>query len=139
MTFIDYKSGIVYENDTHTYWKTLLEVFDAYIDHPESKFEGNLGQLRRKHLIIDKYSIIYIGKETNELEESEVVGFDLDNYTHYINWKEMFAKLNEADARKVGLPRRTFYDLKKKFEEGDTFSIRKKTIRKLREFFVYRF
>ncbi|MGC1709710.1 MAG: hypothetical protein WA799_07915 [Nitrosotalea sp.] len=41
--------------------------------------------MTRKHLLIDKSSISYIGKESNELEESQIIGVDDDNYTRYDN------------------------------------------------------
>jgi hypothetical protein len=40
-----------------------------YIDHPESKSEGDAGLLRRCHIQVDEDSIHYIGKESNQLEE----------------------------------------------------------------------
>lgn len=47
------------------------------------------------------------------------------------------AECHNIDARKVGLSRSTFYDLKKKFAEGKAFTVSKKTIRKLRDFLLY--
>src|SRR3989344_2085181 len=42
--FVDYKSGKVLQG--RHYWKTLGDVFWEYINHPESKYEGDVGILR---------------------------------------------------------------------------------------------
>jgi hypothetical protein len=49
----------------------------------ESKFENGqrCGTMRRRHLVAD--SILYIGKEANELEESEILGVDDETYEEY--------------------------------------------------------
>ena len=83
MPFTDYKSGKQYSENPEDYWTPLSEMFDTYRKHRESKFEGNTGQLTRSHITFDKYSIHYIGKETNELDESAATGVDIDYYTDY--------------------------------------------------------
>lgn len=40
------------------------------------------GKMRRRNLIVDK--IIHIGKETNELEETEILGVNSDSYVKWI-------------------------------------------------------
>lgn len=56
---------------------------EEYTDHPESKFENGdrCGTMRRRHLLAD--SIRYIGKESNELEETEALGVDDESYVEY--------------------------------------------------------
>lgn len=81
--FVDTKSGRLYEENTELYWKTLKRTVEEYIDHPESKFENGerCGTMHRRHLAVD--SIRYIGKEANELEESEILGTDDESYVEY--------------------------------------------------------
>lgn len=83
LNFIDYKTGKEYPNetslDTKEYWKPMSEVFSDYIEHNDAKFDGDLGQMNLKHLEIDKNSIHYIGKESNELERSESLGVFPEN------------------------------------------------------------
>jgi len=55
MPFIDYKTGTMYSEETEFYWKPLSEVFEDYIDHPEAKFDGDAGLLRRKDLQFDRF------------------------------------------------------------------------------------
>jgi len=81
--FVDAKSGKHYKVATELYWKTLKNTVEEYIDHPESKFENGqrCGTMRRRHLCA--HSICYIGKESNELEETEVLGLDDETYVEY--------------------------------------------------------
>ena len=83
--FIDANSGKLYEENTEVYWKTLKKTVEEYIDHPESKFENgqHCGTMRRRHLGVD--SILYIGKEPNELEETQILGTDEEAYVEYRN------------------------------------------------------
>jgi len=81
--FIDAKNGRLHEENTELYWKTLDRTIEEYIDHPESKFQNGKrsGTMRRRHLYAQ--SICYIGKESNELEEAEVLGVDDETYVQY--------------------------------------------------------
>ncbi len=56
---------------------------EDYIDHPEGKFKNGTktGKMRRRHLFVNK--IVHIGKEANELEETEVLGVNEDSYVEY--------------------------------------------------------
>jgi len=82
--FIDANSGKLYDEASELYWKKLDNTVDEYIDHPESKFEngGSTGKMRRRHVRLK--SVIYIGKEANELEETQTIGLDEDAYVHYV-------------------------------------------------------
>jgi len=72
MKFVDYKTGQVYPNkdfiDTEEFWKPLSEVIRDYVEHKESKSDGNIGELKRKHLLINKFSIRYIGRNQTNLK-----------------------------------------------------------------------
>jgi len=83
-TFTDARTGKLYNDATEVYWKRLDRAIVEYVDHPESKFENGdrSGTMRRRHLNVN--SICYIGKEANELEETEVLGLDEDTYVEYL-------------------------------------------------------
>lgn len=83
--FIDVKSGRRYRNSTEMYWKKLDTTIEEYIDHPESKFENGdkTGNMKRRHLFVDETGIRFIGKESNELEETEILGVWEDSYVEY--------------------------------------------------------
>lgn len=81
--FVDAKSGKHYMEYSESYWKKLDKTIEEYIEHPESKFENGhrCGTMRRRHITVD--SIVYIGKEANELEEREILGLDNETYVEY--------------------------------------------------------
>lgn len=117
MPFIDYKTGDSYPNDrsmdTQYYWKPLSRLLEDYMDHPESKLDGDTGLLERKHITIDESSIHYIGKETNELDTKQTIGVDDECYTIYENTEainnninERILNMSEAEAQKLGIGRR---------------------------------
>ena len=86
-SFIDARTGRLYKGEkAQLYWETLDKTVENYIDHPESKFENgeSTGKMRRRHIHLkSRKSIVYIGKEHNELEETETLGLDEDTYVHY--------------------------------------------------------
>ena len=63
------------------YWKPMDIIFEEYLDHPESKFDGDAGILQRKHIHVNQ--IRYISKESNRLEEMDVIGVGKDGYEVY--------------------------------------------------------
>jgi len=52
MKFVDYKTGKIYPNknfiNTEEFWKPLSEVIRDYVEHKESKSDGDIGELKRK-------------------------------------------------------------------------------------------
>ena len=63
--FIDYKTSKEYKDNTKFYWKPLSEFLFAYFEHNDNKYEGTLGELKRRHIEIG--GIEHIGKESNNL------------------------------------------------------------------------
>ena len=96
-----------------------------------SKFDGNIGVLQRKHLQIS--NVITIGKESNNLEDSEVIGVDEKSYVLYQNQKidkEIILNMSVKDAKQLGIAKNQLYRLKKSVRNG-TFKPSKKTISRL--------
>jgi hypothetical protein len=125
MPFTDYKTGKTYsdeqEQDTRSYWKPLSKVIKDYIDHPESKSGDDIGQLKRLHIIANKTSISYIGKESNDLDDNQIIGVDDDSYTEYKNINAYILKLlstKPKDAQKLGVTRRQYYRIIKKYRDN---------------------
>ena len=77
----DYKTGKEYSENTQFYWKPFSEFLFGYMDHNDNKYDGEIGELRRKQIIIN--DIEHIGKESNNLEESEVIGVSDNDYVIY--------------------------------------------------------
>ena len=142
MPFIDYKTGKSYPNrenllESHFYWKRQSEILEKYVEHNDEKSEGTTGRLSRKHIAIGKSSVRYIGKEANELEESETIGVSDKNYSEYVDRQgklvEIIDNLTLDTAQRIGIAKRTFFDLKKKASSSVTINLKGKTLRKLRQ------
>jgi hypothetical protein len=131
--FIDYKTGTEYMNLidegqlwTTEYWKPLRLVVKDYMEHAESKFNPDKqakGKLPRRHVVIDDDSIRYIGKETNDLGESETIGVNEENYTEYIDdgkieWKEVLDSLTPDKAAMAGISPRNLRYLKQRINRA---------------------
>jgi hypothetical protein len=82
--FVDANSGRFYNKYPQMYWKKLDHTIRDYISHPESKFENghNTGKMRRHHVTVE--SITHIGKESNELEKTEILGLNEKSYVEYV-------------------------------------------------------
>lgn len=113
----------------------LNEVFSGYISHNDSKSEGEIGLLRKRHLRINSDSIHCIGKESNELEKSEFLGVFKENTLEYVNFQKRLRKIIEKLTLKIslelGIPRRTYFDWKKKIKEGKQIKLKKKISKKI--------
>ena len=65
--------------------------------------------------------MIYEGKESNELDESQIIGVHGANYTTYEDPAHAINKilaLKEEDAPKMGISARTLYYWKTQIREG---------------------
>lgn len=127
--FIDYKSGKIMSG--LQYWKDLSDIFWDYLNHRESKFDGDLGVLQRKHLVVSGVEII--GKESNELEESEVFGLDDESYLkyeHQVIDTNKILQITIKKAKEHGFSENQILRIKKSIRLGN-FNPRKKTIKKL--------
>ncbi len=120
--FIEYHAGEWMKGIQ--YWKSMEEVFWDYYTHPESKFDGDIGILKRKHLQVG--SIIHIGKESNKLEESDVLGVGKNGYERYdtsivmdlTNLKDLIMNLNPRVSEQYGIPKHVLYSLQDKIKRG---------------------
>jgi hypothetical protein len=90
------------------------------MDHNDGKYDGDIGELRRKQIVIN--DIEHIGKESNNLEESEVLGVSDDDYVIYDSRTEQkiagaIRNMTTKDARRIRLSKRQLFRLKKKIKE----------------------
>ena len=113
------------------YWKPLSDVFLDYIDHPEAKFEGDVGVLQRRHL--KPKECVYIGKEANKVEMQELESNRIETYRDIKKLREFILNSTPAEAREIGIKyRSTLKKLKDKVKEGD-FKLNTKEMRKILE------
>lgn len=140
MEFIDLRTGKLYPHesslDTKHYWKTLEAVLEEFIEHKEAKSEDGTGLLKRRHLLVDKSLVKYIGKETNELEISNVLGMikPIEYNNEQEDLKRIVNQLTEEKAKQIGISRRMYYYLKKKVSNNESIKLKDKTVAKLINF-----
>ena len=108
--FIDYRSKDRLQGTE--YWQSMDDVLFDYMNHPESKFEGDKGVLTRKHVKVRR--IVYIGKESDKLDETSVLGVGEDGYLVYNDRKwqrEQIRKdphsVSYREAEEMGISRST--------------------------------
>lgn len=141
--FIDYNSGKVMKGIE--YWKSFDYMFWKYKNHLEDKFDGDIGLLDRKQILIDK--IVYLGKESNKIEESQVLGVNKKSYVKYINkvvninypdinkYKLLIFKLTPKLTIPYGINKRQLTRMRKKVKENKPLRLTKKIKIKL-EFLI---
>ncbi|WP_135605546.1 hypothetical protein [Methanococcoides sp. NM1] len=116
------------------YFKPLSRTIKQYVEHLEHKFDGEIGVLERKHVHAD--SVIYIGKEANNIDEQEL---DVKQAQEFIDVEEIKRKILEMpqkEAEKLGLSRSTFQDIKRRIREGKRINWKTPAVRRLMVMFV---
>ena len=93
-----------------------------YIEYKESKLDGDLRVLERKDVWIS--DVVHIGKESNGLEESEILGLDEESYVEYFDVESMERKFRELapkilelkpkDVKEFGISKQTLWNVKHK-------------------------
>ncbi len=104
--FIDYKTGKRMKGEE--YWKQMDDLFLDFINKKEFKFEGDIGELKRKRIIVTK--VIPIGKEAKNLEFTGT----LDNPDYLIyesqeQLREKLLKLTAKEIKKIGISKTTWF------------------------------
>lgn len=127
--FLDYKTGEILEGIE--YWKPLSDTLWEYVNHGESKFDGEIGTLERRKINVDR--VIHVGKETINLEN---VGTTLDppEYTVYQNEKKLKKRIlaiTSKEARIIGIDRRRLWEIKKRISQNRPLKLYRKTCAKL--------
>lgn len=127
--FIDYETGEI-KQGSH-YFKPLSKTIMQYVDHQESKFDGEIGILEREHVYAN--GVIYIGKEANNIEEQVL---DVDKIHVFVNKEEIMQMIlaipqKEAEAR--GISRSVFQGIKRRIRESGDVNLDTPGVRRLIE------
>ena len=136
MPFSDYNSSTKYPNDRDSlepqfYWKPLSETFSQYCNHPESKSSGEIGRLKRLKVRISKSSIRYIGKESHNLEESNVMGVNQEPYSQYLDIAEKILSIRPKDSWKIGISRSNLLAIQKRIRQNHFVNLHSSTLHKI--------
>ena len=134
--FTDYKTGKEYNDNTKFYWKPFSEFLFGYINHNDNKYNGSIGELRRKQIVIN--DIEHIGKESNNLEEKEVIGVSDNEYVVYnsiLGRKiiDIVRNMSNKEAKRVGIARTELFYLKKKINNAKEIRLKTKTLNNLKK------
>lgn len=112
--FIDYETGDI-KQGSH-YFKQLNRTIIEYANHAESKFDGEIGVLERKYIHAD--SVIYIGKEANNIDEQALDVKKAQLFYDEEKIKQDILNLPQKIAEKWGVDRKTFQTTKKAIKES---------------------
>ncbi|MEM3313661.1 MAG: hypothetical protein QXT48_04740, partial [Thermoplasmatales archaeon] len=115
---------------SNEYWKSLEDVLIQYVMHNDNKFDYIDHIAQRKHIIADK--IRYIGKESNNIDESMILGLDDNSYIEYENLKEFYnwvLKLKPKDVRDKGISRKALRDIREKIKTNKTLNTKTKIVK----------
>lgn len=115
--FIDMDTGKFMQGQE--YWKPLDEEIISYLNHAESKFENgnNVGLMKRR--VINPLKVVYIGKESNKIENSELM--NLDKHEQFVNYKEArkkILKMSFKEAHKRGVSKSTLWEMKDRLRKN---------------------
>jgi hypothetical protein len=108
--FIDYETGMIMQGVQ--YYKPLSKTILQYIDHPEFKFEGDVGQLERRHILVKE--IVHIGKEANNIEEEPLDGGTVQVFMNEEKERLRIVGMRQCDAERAGVNRGTRWRMKRK-------------------------
>lgn len=127
--FIDYETGEIKEG-SH-YFKPPSKTIMQYVDHPESKFDGEIGILERQHVYAD--GVIYIGKEANNIDDQDL---DVKKAQEFVNKEDIMQRIlaipqKEAEAR--GVSRSVFQGIKQRIRESGDVNLDTPGVRRLIE------
>jgi hypothetical protein len=134
--FIDYNKGEILQG--REYWKPLSDVFLEYINHPEAKFEGDVGVLKRRHL--KPRGCVYIGKEANKVEMQELESNRVEKYIDFKKFHEWVLGLEPKDTRTMGIiDRSTLKRIKDKIKQEKKLNYEKGAVKVLLDGFNFVF
>lgn len=129
-SFTDYRTGLTSDKlllSTKEYWHCLEDVLSSYVRHDDHKFDYVDGIAHRKHIVINR--IRYIGKESNNLDESLVIGIDDQSYLEYGNsegFRLWILTLKPKDVKDERISERGLRNFKQKIKNGNGLKNRSK-------------
>ena len=121
---------------SQAYWHTLEDVLTAYVRHNDYKFDYVDNKAVRKHIFVDR--IRYIGKESNNLDDTMITGIDDQSYLEYRNDREFYdwtLALKPKDVKDNRISERTLYKIKLKIKQGKQLNPKTKVVKILIELF----
>jgi hypothetical protein len=125
--FIDSETGEI-KSGSH-YFKPLSRTIMDYIDHPESKYEGDIGLLKRRDILADE--IIHIGKEANNIDEQPLKITNAQVFRDKQSICQKILLIRQCDAEKIGVKRSALKYIKDGIRSGKKINLKTKAVKKL--------
>lgn len=125
--FIDYETGTLMQGSR--FFKPLSRTILQYVDHPEYKYDGNVGLLSRKLINVD--GVLIIGKEANKIEDQPLFVTDAQVFKDKKSICKKILSIRQCDAEKAGVDRKTFQRIKTRIQKSKTINIKTGAVKRL--------
>lgn len=125
--FIDYQTGEM-KRGSH-YFKTLSQTILDYAGHPEYKFDGEIGLLARRHLVVD--DVVHIGKEANNIDDQALDIRKAQMFRDKTVIMEWILVLSQKTAEEYGVDRKTFQRIKQRIRETGDINLKTPAVKRL--------
>ena len=125
--FIDYETGTILQGSR--FFKPLSRTILQYVDHPEYKYEGNVGLMIRKLINVD--DVLIIGKEANKIEDQPLFVTDAQIFRNKKSICRKILAIRQSDAETAGVDRKTFQRIKSRIQTKKTINIKTSAVRRL--------
>ena len=110
------------------YFKPLSRTILHYVDHPENKFDGDIGGLERKHVLVE--GVVYIGKEANNIDEQALKVREAQVFINELEIKRKILSLTPEEARGLGIKyRSTLKKIKDRIRVGENINFQTKAVK----------
>lgn len=100
-----------------------------YIDHPESKYQGDIGLLKRRAIEADE--VIHIGKEANNIDEHPLKTTEAQVFRDKQSIYNKILLIRRSDAEKIGVGRSVLKYIKYKIRNGKRIYLKTKAVKRL--------
>ena len=105
------------------------------MDHPENKFDGDIGGLERKHVHFK--GVVYIGKEANNIDEQALDVAKSQVFINEVEIKRKILAITPKEAREMGIKHRsTLKKIKERIIMSEDVNLKTKELKKLVSNFI---
>jgi len=125
--FIDYETGLIKQGSR--FFKPLCRTILQYVDHPEYKYEGNVGLLIRKQINVD--DVLIIGKEANKIEDQPLFVTNAQVFRDKKSVCQKILAIRQCDADKMGVGRSALKFIKDGIRSGKAINMNTPAINRL--------
>ncbi len=124
---MDYETG-EYKEGVH-YFKPLSRTIMQYSEHPEHKFNGDIGILKRKN--VHANDTIEIGKEANNIDEQSLGVKKAQEFRNKEKIMQRILGISVSEAKELGVPKTTLWDMQKRIRETGGLNLGTSAVRRL--------